>query len=245
MTTRFVVVHDEPHACAYLPGQTARLPLELPSQRLGPDEVDEMLSRGDRRAGPTFYRTQCPSCRACEPLRVAARTFSPSRSQRRVWRQNASEVEARLGPAVATARHVELFNRHKRERGLAVDDLDLDLDAFRRYYVDSGIDTREVAYLVDGRLVAFSIVDLGRTSVSSVYHSFDPDESRRSLGVYSVLREIDLFGALGFRWYYLGLYVAGCSSLAYKARYFPHERRRDGAWRAFTSSLTDEEGKEP
>jgi arginyl-tRNA--protein-N-Asp/Glu arginylyltransferase len=32
---------------------------------------------------------------------------------------------------------------------------------------------------------------------------------------------------------YLGLFVAECSSMAYKARYLPHERLYDGQWVVF------------
>ncbi len=230
---RFVVIHDEPHACAYRSGQTARLPLRLPDHLIEPEELDRLLDQGDRRAGPTFYRPQCPSCRECEPIRVPIDRFRPSRSQQRVYRRNASDIEVQLRPLVPTDRHLALFNRHKQERELSSDEDDLDLQSFQAYYADSGVQTREVAYLAEGKLVAFSVLDLGEKSVSSVYHAFDPDESRRSLGVYSVLREIELFRDLGFRWYYLGLYVEDNPHLAYKAQYLPHERKRDGAWRPF------------
>lgn len=233
---RFVVVHDEPHPCAYLPGRTARLPLRLPRARPNPEQTDALFEVGDRRAGPTFYRPECPGCAACESLRLPMARFAPSKSQRRVRRLCEGQVEAVLGPAQATARHVEIYNRHKRERGLSSGDEDIDLETFRRYYMESGLETREVAYLVDGRLVAFSILDVGERSVSSVYHAFDPDESRRSLGTFSVLREIELFGALGFDWYYLGLWVGDCESLAYKARFFPHQRRTDGVWREYSAA---------
>jgi arginine-tRNA-protein transferase len=35
------------------------------------------------------------------------------------------------------------------------------------------------------------------------------------------------------RYLYLGLYVADCRHLAYKARFLPHERLVNGEWRRF------------
>ena len=83
------------------------------------------------------------------------------------------------------------------------------------------------------RLIAVSVLDFGARSVSSVYHYFDPDEGHRSLGVYSVVKEIELCASLGLDWYYLGLYVADCDHLNYKADYWPHQRRSKGQWHEF------------
>lgn len=229
-STHWFVVSDEPHPCPYLPGRIAVLPLRFPLMRPRGPAFDRLLAEGDRRAGSFFYRTACDACHACEPLRVPITRFSPTKSQRRVWRRNEGVIEVELGPALATERHVEIYNAHKLERGLSAGEGAIDLATYRQYYVESGVETCEVRYRIGGRLVAFSVCDLGVDSVSSVYHAFDPAESGRSLGTYSVLKEIELFGSRGYAWYYLGLWVGACPSLAYKARFFPHERRRDGQW---------------
>jgi arginyl-tRNA--protein-N-Asp/Glu arginylyltransferase len=235
------VVADEPHDCAYLPGRVARMPMRLPLVPLTPHRLDLRLREGDRRAGPLFYRPECPDCTACELLRVPIARFVPTASQRRVWRQNEGQVVSVLQPATATERHVEIYNHHKRARGLARDEGEIDLETYRRYYVESGVPTCEVQYLVGGRMVAFSVLDVGRRGVSSVYHAFDPDEARRSLGTYSVLEEIRLFGARGYEWYYLGLWVGACRSLAYKSRFYPHQRRSAAGWREYAGAA-DVEG---
>ena len=90
----------------------------------------------------------------------------------------------------------------------------------------------EIRYLDAGRLVGLSILDLGRRAASSVYHCFDPAVARRSLGTYSVLAETQWCMERGLDWYYLGLYVAECRHLVYKARFGPHERLEDGVWRS-------------
>lgn len=225
------VVASEDERCPYLPDRIARLPLRLPLRQLTGELFDLRLEQGDRRAGPFLYRTACPSCTACEPLRIPVRAFRPTRSQRKVRRRNAADVRLEVGLPQLTDRHLELFNRHKLERGLGT--TASSAADYRLQFLDSCTETREVCYLVGDRLVAVSLLDIGARAASSVYHYFDPDEARRSLGVYSVLAEIDLCAAWGLDWYYLGLYVAGCRSLRYKAGYFPHERCIDGAWRRF------------
>jgi arginyl-tRNA--protein-N-Asp/Glu arginylyltransferase len=225
----FRVVWDQLEPCPYRDGQTARLPLRLPARVLTGVELDNALESGDRRSGRMLYRTRCPSCAACEPLRVPVARFRPSPSQRRAVRKN-PDITVEVGAPDASAAHVALFNRHKLERGLARTEEPLSSANYSAWLVDTCVDTREFRYYAGGRLVAVSILDIGRTSASSVYHYFDPDEARRSLGVYSVLREIEWCAANGIDWYYLGFYVSDCTHLAYKATYYPHQRRVDGVW---------------
>jgi arginine-tRNA-protein transferase len=233
---RFYVVHSQLEPCPYLDNQMARMPLRVPLGPINASSFDVMLEGGDRRAGPFFYRTQCPSCQACEPIRVPVARFEPSKSQRRAWRRNESEVEVVVTEPELTARHLELYNRHKLERGLSKSGEEVDEQAYRMHLLESSVDTREVRYLVDGKLMAVSILDFGKRSCSSVYHCFDPDVSELSLGVYSVLKEIEYCKAQGIDWYYLGLYVGDCKALRYKATYFPHQRKFDGVWREYASA---------
>jgi arginyl-tRNA--protein-N-Asp/Glu arginylyltransferase len=232
---RFVVVSDERETCPYLPGRTSRLPLRLPLGRVPPGEFDRLLALGDRRAGPFLYRTACDACRACEPIRIPVARFAPTPSQRRSLRKN-HDVTVEFVPPEVTPRHVEIYDRHRIERGLARSAEATGLGAYRMQFVETCVETVEVRYSVAGRMIAFSILDLGATAVSSVYHAFDPDEAHRSLGVFSVLRELAWCAERGFAHYYLGLWVGACPSLAYKAGYFPHQRRIGDEWVEFAGT---------
>jgi arginine-tRNA-protein transferase len=108
-----------------------------------------------------------------------------------------------------------------------------DPEGYSEWLVETCAPTVEVRYLLDSRLVAVSLLDLGRTSANSAYHYFDPQHAERSLGVYSVLKEIELCRALGMRWYYLGLWIAQSAPVRYKTEYLPHERLVRGVWRRF------------
>lgn len=203
--------------------------MRLPLEPLAGATFDRLLEQGDRRAGVLLYRTQCPACQACEPLRIPVRRFTATRSQRRVERRNA-DVRVEVGPPVASPDRLALYNRHRAERGLALEETDITAEAYKSHYVDSCVLTKEVDYYEGDRLIGFSILDLGLSSASSVYHCFDPDVSRRSLGVFSVVKELALCAEWGLDWYYLGLWVGECPSLRYKSQYFPHERLRGGVW---------------
>lgn len=226
----FRVVWDQLEACPYVADRSARLPLRLPARTLRPEEFDAVLAHGERRSGRMLYRNQCPDCEACESLRVPVDRLVPTTSQRRALRKNEADLSVEVGSPELSWDRLALFNRHKRERGLARSDEPMSPQGYKLWLVDTCTQSVEVRYLVAGRLVGVSILDLGREAASSVYHYFDPDEAKRSLGVYSVMREIELCRDRGLRWYYLGYYVESCRHLAYKATWWPHQRRVGGRW---------------
>ena len=232
---QFRILWDQPEPCPYRDQQTARLPLRLPLRPLSNEDFDQLLEEGDRRSGRMLYRTACPSCTACHPLRIPVARFQPSRSQKRVLK-GSTEIELRIGRPGLTRDRLRLFNRHKLERGLSSSGTPLSPEHYRSWLMDTCVDTREFQYLVAGKLIGISIVDLGHKSASSVYHYFDPDESKRSLGVYSALAEIAWCQQQGIDWYYLGFYVEDCQHLRYKGSYYPHQRKVDGVWQEFTAA---------
>src|SRR3954447_17685558 len=121
-----IVVFDAPHACSYLPGRTARLPYRRPVARLSPEQFDQRLAEGDRRSGVFLYRTQCPTCRACQPIRLDVNQFRADATQRRMDRRGDALLTTRIGPPVVDRDRVRLFNLHRDVRGLTSDDSPLD-----------------------------------------------------------------------------------------------------------------------
>jgi arginyl-tRNA--protein-N-Asp/Glu arginylyltransferase len=227
------VIFDEPSPCPYLAGRTARLPLRLPARRLHPHEFAQRLAAGDRRQGVLLYRPSCPSCRACEAIRIDVRAFRPNRTQRRILRRGAAAVQTTIGPATPSREKVALYNRHKIERGLLTTDGLIDADGYQQFLVDTCTDTVELTYRRRGALVGVAIADRAADALSAVYCFYDPAYAHLSPGVYSILTQVELCRIWRLRYLYLGLYVADCASMAYKARYLPHERLIDGRWVGF------------
>jgi len=228
-----LVVHDAPTPCPYLDGEMARLPLRLPVRRLRPRELTRRLAVGDRRQGLLLYRTACEACIACEPIRLDVQTFQPNKTQRRVLRRGEANLVTEVGPLQPTAEKVALYNKHKHLRNLTSGERTIDLDAYTSFLGESCCDTFELRYRLDGELVGLAIVDRGSDALSAVYCYFDPDHEGLSPGVFSILKQVQLCRQWGLRYLYLGLYIETCSSMAYKSRYLPHERRIDGEWQVF------------
>jgi leucyl-tRNA---protein transferase len=226
-----IVVYDEPHDCPYVPGRIAVLPLRVPSRRLSGQELDERLSAGDRRQGMFLYRTACLDCHACEPIRLDTSTFEMNRSQRRVLMRGDREVTVEIGPPILDDQRVELYNRHKRLRGLG--DGEIDLAGYRQFLVMTCCESFELRYRVDGKLVGVALADRSAEALSAVYCFYDPDYERLSLGTYSILKQIEFCRSFNLRHLYLGLYIGDCERMRYKSRFLPHERLLEGQWQHF------------
>ncbi len=238
------VVQDRFEACVYRTGQISRCPARAPLRPLTPGELDQLLEQGDQRVGRTVFRTECPFCQACEPVRVDVQHFQPSRSQKRVLARNA-DLRVEMGPPSMSRRRVALWNRHRRARGLLTNYSRKDPVGYQEWLVESCAPTVEVRYHQDDRLIGVSVLDVGVTSANSAYHYFDPTDARRSIGVFSVLRELELCASLGIRWYYLGLWAADAVALSYKSSYHPHERLVRGEWVRFQRREDDPARDDP
>jgi arginine-tRNA-protein transferase len=216
--------------CPYGAGR-AHVVSAFSCERINEGLYETALADGWRRSGRVFYRNRCEGCDACVPIRVDALNVRPSKSQRRAARANA-DLSVSLGRLEFTEEDYSLFRRYLAARH-PEDVGSLDEAGYRASYIESSVEGRIARYRKpDGSLVALGFLDALVDGLSSVYFAFDPDESARSLGVFSVLAECAIARSLGMRWYYLGFHVAGCRKMAYKASFAPHETARAGVWKS-------------
>ncbi|NOS99608.1 MAG: arginyltransferase, partial [Phycisphaerales bacterium] len=209
-----------PHPCPYLPDHVAA------EQGFVIDELDAdihraLLDRGFRRSGRLVYRPVCPACRKCTQIRVPVNGFTPSRSQRRVQRRNADLTVTIDDAPRPTDEKWRLFSaylasRHDRQ-------MPSDFRTFVDFLYDSPTSTIEAVYRLGDRLAGVSILDVCEGGLSSVYMYYDPELHRRSLGTFSVLWEIDHCRRRSIPYYYIGFYVPGARTMAYKAQFQPHQ----------------------
>ncbi|MFT4974720.1 MAG: hypothetical protein ACI8S6_000603, partial [Myxococcota bacterium] len=104
-------------------------------------------------------------------------------------------------------------------------------------------DTREITIRDDGELVAFSLFDIGAKSIESIIGVYDPDYKSHSLGLTTMLLEVEHAQSLGLRYFYPGYVVPGYSAFDYKLRLgegalecFDAE---DGSWGPYTALSED------
>ena len=108
-----------------------------------------------------------------------------------------------------------------------------DGDAYRSFLGDTCCETFEMRFSIGGELCAIAIVDHTDDALSAVYFYWHPKLAPLSPGTYSILKQVQLCKRLDLRYLYLGLYIADCPPMSYKAWFRPHERLAAGRWRRF------------
>ncbi len=196
-----------------------------------PEQMDALWEGGWRHFGPIFYRYRqalTPAgLRNVQPLRVDARRFAPTGSQRRVLRRN-SDLEIRVRTAELLEDRQRLFDLHKQR---FAENIPNSLEDFLGPAPQTGpCHTIELGAFLGERLLAASYLDLGVNGVSSIYAFFDPEESARSLGTATLIWEILLARQSGRRWHYPGYAYLEPSGYDYKKHFGPMEHYDWNTW---------------
>ncbi|MBM3966278.1 MAG: arginyltransferase [Planctomycetes bacterium] len=231
-------VLDNEHPCSYLPDRTATMPLIYPGRLVEEAEFDHMLDHGLRRSGRFAYFTACQNCQQCEPTRLDVTRFRWTDSWRRIVNRGDRLVEVRIDKPTIDGNRLSLFNLHRNSRELGAGDQDYTEYDYEGFLIDSCCSSSyELSFWREEKLIAVSIIDCGEQSISAVYTYFDPEQSKLSLGSYSVLKQIQIAEKSERRFVYLGMYVAGNRHLSYKSRFLPQQRYIDGHWVDFNDRL--------
>lgn len=175
--------------------------------RATPEMMDAYWADGWRHFGTSFFRTQIDILRGelvlVMPLRIVVDNFTLSKSQRRIWRKNA-DAEVNIHPIQLTEAHSALFDKHKQRFTENQPETLHDFLSTEPATAPCLAYECRITDQANKRLLAASFVDIGDEALSSVYAMFDPEEAQRSLGIFTLLCELDFAKRLGKKYLYLG-----------------------------------------
>ena len=193
---------------------------EFNADHVLPEQMDALLELGWRHFGTHFFRYNVGflevDLRFVVPLRIRLKDFSFSKSQRKVLRKN-QDLEVTISPAEITEEVEDLFDRHKTRFDHSVPNSIFDFMSFEPATVPC--EAKEIRVTRNGELVALSYFDVGISSTSGIYGMFDPAITDRSLGIFTMLKEIEYSIGTGREFYYLGYAYEGESFYDYKKRF--------------------------
>ena len=153
-------------------------------------------------------------------IRIELPDFKLSRSLRKLKSRNARLFRHQIEAMNFTAAHHELYARYR-------DNFHSDISQTLEealFDEEKDIFDSMIVNVYDGdKLVAFSIFDRGETALEGIKFAWDPDYARHSLGLYTMILQVEYGQAHDFVHYYPGYIAPGCSYFDYKTRFHPYE----------------------
>ncbi len=225
-----------PVPCPYLPEQMERRVVTELIGRNASMMHDRLSAGGFRRSHSIAYAPACPSCGACAAVRVLAKNFRHSRSQRRILAKN-SDLSVEETVPIATEEQYSLFARYQHQRHRGGDMSRMDYYDYQALIEDTPVETALVEFRdLDRKLVAVCLMDLMDNGLSAVYNFFEPDLSNRSLGSYMILWLINRARDLDLAYVYLGYWIPNSSTMSYKTSFRPIEIKKPEGWVLFNAA---------
>jgi len=212
------------YECPYLPNRNARMYYRF-IPKATKKYASSLIERGYRRFGYSYFHPVCNGCDECKSLRIDVKNFKLSKSQKRVIKKN-KDTKIIITKPTITFDHVNLYNKfHKfKSQKSGWNYTEIDLQTYYEEFVVGAHDFgKEILYFKDDKLIGVDLIDILDNGISAIYFFYDPDFEKLSLGIYSLLVEIDIAKKLNLDWIYLGYWVKGCKSFAYKTAFKPYE----------------------
>ncbi len=227
--TNLKVFTTHPHPCSYLEGKEATTLFIDPLASIDKSVYSRLSESGFRRSGEHLYTPHCQNCRECVPVRIPVNQFHANRAQKRILKRN-NDLTVSSPPDIASKQYYQLYADYI---SLRHDDGDMYPPSREQYDAfltkEWGL-THYFAFWRGEKLKAVAVVDEMDNGLSSVYTFYDPFDEKRSLGIYSILWQIQLTQAGALRDLYLGYWIKNCRKMSYKINFRPIEFFTNGQW---------------
>lgn len=231
-----------PHPCNYLADRDAVTAVVDPEATHSMGLYSWLMDRGFRRSGAQIYKPFCGDCNACISTRIPTQSFAPNRSQRRCWKNN-QDLDIRIKPARFTEEYFNLYQRYLavRHPGGGMDTPSP--SSFDDFLFAPWSETLFVEFRLDEELLGVSVVDVTPQGYSAVYTFFEPGESKRSLGTFGVLWQIEAAKARNLPYVYLGFWIENSKKMHYKIHYQPLEAYIEKQWQTLQETPSKSQAK--
>lgn len=188
---------------------------------LSENEIDEMLANGwfrnDRHVMTSLGRYVEQQWQPILMLRVFLQGFVWKKRLRKNIRKNSELFEVKIRPFVPRMEIERVWQSFKRKvHGWEIVP-DLSIHLFKGLEA-SLFQTSEISVYKGSQLVAFCLFDKGKSSIASLEAAYDPKYTKFSLGLFTMLLEIDYCLKEKMDYYYPGFYAKNSSMFNYKLR---------------------------
>ena len=220
------------HECSYLDDHLSQTLFVDPEAKLSTEHYTLFSEIGFRRSGEHVYRPHCPSCSECKAIRIVIKDFTLSRSQKRCLSTN-KDIKVKWVAPEFKQSHFDLYQRYMQDRHTGSSMADDDPERYLRMMQANWCDTRLAEFYLDNKLIAVAITDWLDSALSAVYTYFEPEMTKRSLGTYAILKQIETATATNRDYVYLGYWIRDCQKMSYKTRFSAIEIYHEHSWWPF------------
>lgn len=198
------------------------LPLEyhFPDNLMPAKKLDKLLATGYFRTGNYMMRTRVlyfnEEILNTLHIRIALQAHQFSKSLQKLLTKNKTRFTHTIQPIHITAEKELLYKQHrKRFKGNA----SLSISSFMFDSYNKHIfNTYEINIYDNGKLIGYSFFDVGINSMASIIGIFDQQYAKYSLGIYTMLLEIEHAKTVELKYYYTGYVTYESSQFNYKLR---------------------------
>ena len=189
-------------------------------QKLSPKRYDQYLASGWFRGSIMLYKMDLlcleSSLYSVINIRMNLEKHENKKRLRRILKKGKENFRIEVGPVYLTEDKERLYNIQKAKfHGFIHKSLH---DFLYSGFQNTVFDTYEVCVYDDEKLIAASYFDLGEQSTASLLGTIDPKYSSYSLGILTMLIEVEFSKNNGFKWYYPGYVLKNHSGFDYKLR---------------------------
>lgn len=228
MNNNYKLGITKPFPCNYLPEQEERLLIAVDENLHNRDHYGWLMQQGFRRSGDDIYRPHCVACQACKSLRVLVQEFIPSKSQKRILKRN-QHFKIMLSQGVK-ASYYPLYERYINTVHQDGSMFPASEEQFKSFTQNNITEQCYIEIWHNDVLISVAVTDDIPNALSAVYTFYDPDYKSYGLGVYSILKQIEIAAQQNRQFLYLGYQIETCSKMNYKNRYKAHQILVENQW---------------
>ncbi len=197
------------------------------------DQYDRLLAGGWFRSKNIVFKSDLVcidgNISSVRHIRYALESFSFKKAHRKLLRRNDEKFTVHFIPAHVSKRAEELYEMQKaRFKGFIHSQLSDIILSDISYF---GFNTMTVHVYDENKLIAASYFDVGTKSSASLICVYNPEYSGYSLGIYTMLKEIEYLKRNGYKYYYPGYVLDRPSCFDYKLTLGECQwKGKDGRW---------------
>ncbi|MGJ8619705.1 MAG: arginyltransferase [Methylophilaceae bacterium] len=223
-----------PYPCGYIAKNLAQSLIASPHHLVDADVYSELIKQGFRRSGKFSYRPHCEQCNQCVPVRIILDQFSPTRSQKRAYKQHSNLTASVLQLEYCEA-HFTLYreyqsSRHPSESEQRKNVINEEKEQYKQFLCQSNVESLMIEFRdQDNQIRIVSVVDIIEDGASAVYTFYDSTQ-KASYGTYAIMWLCDWIKSLKLPYLYLGYWIAESQKMAYKEKFNAQEKLINGEW---------------